>query len=624
MTLSREDAPISAHQSTPSDTAVPRRRVWRRYIPALLLGLFVIAMIRPGLGFRTWAWDFTEPGRFRGDINRNFVFGAKALDNGYLNLYEDDIRDQPSRGWKLDYTPLRLLTFETWAAWTRRTHPGASQWEDSYSAPLINYYTTLEWLAAVAALLIVRHWLIECARADQPFAPDVSPWTGFVRAMLAFTLLWFDPGVAIIAHGWPSPNMWVIPLYLWTALFCLWDCWFVAGLVMGIGAMMQGQQMLVAPIFILWPLFAGRPVRAMRWVCGFAFAFIGITSGWMLSVRPDLQSQVRFVNWRAVSWLVASLLMLLLLALHRQFPWRYRRVWWLVPAGLAVVVINVPAWAIGDRWIIGATMLLSVGMIAALWQFGWTTKRYLLPLATAGLLAGCMPLFGATTAWWDIGFAYGAERFPNVGGTLANNLGAILHFNFNWQDIHETCFAIAPGTWFNWGSESIAVNNRQVLLTIYMLFFVAGAFALARQWRRRGRNLLIALVLPWVLFFTLMPQMSPRYAVFAAGIGAICIGRSAGMSLLVLYFSALTVEQTSLCMMFGNRVGGDHFNALFNGEMRDLFERINCPGPSWATLIAAGVFMWMSLTGAPRRSANSSAEIDSPGPGTLPQSPAPA
>lgn len=575
-------------------------------MPAVLLALFALAMIQPGMAYRKWAWEFTDPGRFHGDLNRNFTFGVKALENGYLNLYEDDLRDKPGFGQKLDYTPLRLLTFEAWAAWVWRTQPDVRTCHGNANeydvvAPLLHYYTALGWLAAVAAMLIVRHWLLVCRRADEPqLGDDVSPWTGVIRAMLAFTLLWFDPGVAIIAHGWPSPNMWVIPLYLWTVLFCLWDRWFIAGVVMGIGALMQGQQMFVMPIFVLWPLFAGQPVRAMRWVCGFAIMFVGFASGWMLSVRPDVQQQVRYVNWTAVVWIVASILLLVLVALHRQIPWKRHRAWWFVPIGVALVVVNLPAWFTGDFETIGIALCVSSLMIAALWWFSWTITRYLLPLATAGLLLACIPFFGASTAWWEVGFLYGAERFRNIGGSLTNNLASILTFTFNWYNIDQHCFTIEPQTFLGWPAQSIDVNIRQVMVSVYVVFFLLAAVAIARQWRRKGPGLLVALVLPWVLFFTLMPQMSPRYAVFAAGIGAICVGRSIGMSLLVLYFSALTVEQTGLCMMSANRGSADG-NWFFNRDMYELFQTINHPGPSWATLIAAGVFVWVSLTGVPRR-----------------------
>ena len=579
--------------------------------------MFLVAITQPGLAYRRWVWDFTEPGRFRGDISRNFTFGVQAIEGGFLNLYENQVRDNPSRDKKIDYPPLRLATFEAWAAWNRRAEPGVQKWRDDYafSAPLMRYYAALQWAAALAALLIVRHWLRRCAAggADEDAGPladgslrfreALTPWTGLWRSLLAFTILWFDPGVAIIAHGWPSPNMWVIPFYLWTCLFCLWNRWFTAGLVMSVGAMVQGQQMFIAPIFVLWPLLAGRPTLGGRWVAGFALGFMTIAGGWMLTLRPDLQLPDRLINWPALLWITSTLALLTFIGLHDRVRWwRQRRAWWWVPVGVTGAVIMAPSIGTRDGLTIGLTLVVVLLLLAAFWKTAWVTKRYLLALVAAGCLLACVPFFGASTAWWKIGFLYGAERFPEVGGKLTNNLGAILFFNFDWRNVHDTCFTLAPDWLLGWPAEPLAFTNRQVLLAVFLPFFFAGAIALALQWRRRGVGLLVALVLPWALFYTLMPQMSPRYAVFTAGVGAICAGHSIGLSLMILLvFSALTVEQTALCMMWGNRINANSApNLLFNVEMGTLFDRIN-PGPSWAVLLATGVLLWVSFVGLSRR-----------------------
>lgn len=594
----------SLHRSNPidedsvieqTDPPAPARR-WRdrlaRWTPTLLLAAFALAMIPPGYAYTKWAWDFTEPGRYRFDINRNFRFGLKAIENGYLNLYENDIRDKPGVGERLDYTPLRLAMFQAWAAWNRQHYPNARQWQDewAFTEPLMILYTAGRWLAAVAAMLIVRHWLRRCAAARSPDG-EPPPWTGMVRAMLAFALLWFDPGVAIIAHGWPSPNLWVIPFYLWTVLFCLWDRWFIAGVVMGLGIMLQGQQMGTAAVFVLWPLLAGKPVFAFRWICGAALAFVGCTAGWMLTVRPDVQLPDRYLNWAAVIWVAWSMLQLAAFAVDRLPRWPAWQKWRWIAAAAAWVVINLPAWRTGRPGVIVATLLLSAAVIAALAWGRWSIKRYVLALSAALLLAACMPFFNASTAWWQIGFAYGAERFPNVGGNQANNLGAILHYYWRWRDVHEPRYTIG----------STVLTNRQVLVAIYTVFLVVASAAMAWQWRRCGEGLLVALATPWVLFFTLMPQMSPRYAVFAAGVGAICVGRSLGMALLTWWFSALTVQQVAMCMMTSRRFDASrHWNWLFSAETNELFHRTN-PGPSWATLLVAAVFLYVAMAWPWRR-----------------------
>ncbi len=579
-------------------------RQWRRWLPTVILVTFVAGVTMPGLAYRRWAWDFTEPGRFRGDITRNFNFGITSIKQGFLNVYENEVRDNPPRNKKLDYPPLRLLTFEAWAAWTQHQNPKARQWRNEYafSAPLMQYYSCLEWLASLAALLIVRHWLQRCAQAEGPPGQAIDPWAGLWRAMMAFSLLWFDPGVAIIAHGWPSPNMWAIPFYLWAVLLCLWDYWFIAGAIMAIGAMLQGQQLFVAGIFVLWPLFAGRPMRSLRWISGFFMAFMLVASGWMLTLRPNVELPLRQVNWPAVCWVSLSLAVLVMVGLRRPLarrlgpmvPERFRRAKWLLPTA-AVLVLGFPAIRSGDVTTIAYAISGAAVLAWLFWQLSWTTKRYLLALAAATCLLLCVPFFGAGTAWWEIGFLYGAERFRNVGGTLTANLPTLLQINFGWREISDVVFDIPAKYFLGWPTESVEVNIRQVLVSAFIILFLLAGVAIARQYRRRSPHLLSALVLPWVLFYTILPQMSPRYPVFIAGVGAICIGHSVGMSLLVLMFSALTVIQTALCMMYGNDIRiGTNSSVLFNGQMRGLFETLN-PSLCGAVVVAACVFFWVSM-----------------------------
>ncbi len=188
-----------------------------RWVGRGLFVSFMLAVIVLGVLYRNWAWDYTSVARYRFDINRNYNFGVIALDQGYLGVYEDQVRDNPPYELKIDYPPLRLATFEAWAKWTRWTHPGAKQWQEDYSFNwfLIQYNTMLGLLASAAAFLIVRHWLRECARGAEGKSGErtllvegrVGEWTGVLHATIAFVLLCFDPGVAIIGHGWPSPNL---------------------------------------------------------------------------------------------------------------------------------------------------------------------------------------------------------------------------------------------------------------------------------------------------------------------------------------------------------------------------------------------------------------------------------
>jgi hypothetical protein len=631
-----EEKPAAAAGSSRAGGFLPVVRRWARgsqrarnfaeWGCIALVAIAIFAMIFGGISYRRWAWDFTDIARFEGDLKRNFDFGKAAGRDGLLNMFENQIRDDPPRDLKFDYPPLRLAAFEAWARWMQWRHPEMRTWNRSYAfnAPLMRCYTAMELLGAFAGFLVVLYWRRQCALADcaadvpRPEPLDAKPrialHTGLLAATLAFALLWFDPGIVIIAHGWPSPNMWAIPFYLWTVLLCLCDWWFVAGLLAGIGVMAQGQQLAVAGIFVLWPLFAGRPSRALRWVSGFALTFMLIVSGWMLTLRPDIQLPARVIHWSAVLWVGGSPLLLALVGLRRALlprvlPARLGKWWGPGIAGAAVIWLIWPAFLSRDPLTIALTSAGALLLVGLFWHCNWSANRFLLPLSLAACLLMCVRFFGASTAWWQVGFVYGSERFPSVGGIGANNLPALLDSLLGWHDIHDTALVIPRAFFLHWPAKPIPVNVRVLLLWVFAILFIAGAAAVARQWRRRDRKLLVALALPWMLFYTILPQMSPRYPVFVA-VSLICIGQSYGMTLLALLFSFLTVAQTAQCMGGGRTLPTDWtINPLFNTQMMSFFQGIS-PGISWAEVLAAGVFFYVAFTGARRVSRRKRADIN--------------
>lgn len=364
---------------------------------------------------------------------------------------------------------------------------------------------------------------------------------------------------------------------------------------MGIGAMLQGQQLFVAGVFVMWPVFAGRPVAAFRWISGFALAFSLVASGWMLTTRPDVSLPARFVNWTAAAWVGGCVSSLALVGLRGSLRGRVHGAWFLLPGAVAAVTICFPPIAGGDDRAAAIATAAAAGLIALFWFTTWATKRYLLATTLAASLFACIPFFGASTAWWKIGFLYGAERFPMMTPGPTNNLAAILEYYFDWRRIADVVVTIPEGGLWRWPNEPLPVNIKQVLVALFAAALIASAVAIARQWRRGDRNLLPALVLPWVLFYTLLPQISPRYSVFVAGIGAICIGRSIGLWLLVLLFSLVTVMQTMLLMIGANGLyGSNRGDALFNGHVGQFLNHFN-PGISFAVLVAAGVLFWCSF-----------------------------
>ncbi len=598
--------PVTTTDSASTTKPSRGRRLWRIGLWILFIELMV-AMVFEGANLRRYAWDYTQPIRFLGDIHRNYEFGQQALQAGFLNVYENHVAAQPDEAHKINYSPLRLAVFEVWATRTQRAYPGTPQWLPShrFNAFLMYFNTALELASAIAAFLIVHHWL---RRTWQPrsLLPDASekprpgPWVGIFRATLAFILVWFSPAMIISAHGWPSWDSWVVPFFLWAVLLCCWDYWFLAGLVLGIGAMFKGQQLFVAAMFILWPLFALQLRNALKWISGFVFAFAIIASGWMLTTRPDVASPLRAVNWPAVLWVAGSALALILVGIRTNLKDRLPRVCFLAVAGVAIGAISWPVLRGGHSLLAVLTLLAASTLATVLaWHLAWRGKLYVIAATIGATLLLCIAFFGAGTAWWELGFMYGTQRHTDMVIGPGNNLCALLQGRFGWTSIHDIAWTI-PANWIG-SSPAVAIDIelRNLLLGIYAILLVAACLAIAIQWRRKDRNFLIAIVTPWMLFYTIPAQIHERYLLFAAGTGACAVGASLGLGLLDVFLILLTAAQTADCMMMANGVsvrwGMDLAHPIFNHDFALFLARIR-PDISWAVLLACAIYFYLSFT----------------------------
>jgi hypothetical protein len=71
-------------------------------------------------------------------------------------------------------------------------------------------------------------------------------------------LFWLNPAVLWNDHAWPQRDVWLVPFFLFAALFASMNRWLLCGAMLAIGTLFKGQILLVAPMFILWPLFMRR------------------------------------------------------------------------------------------------------------------------------------------------------------------------------------------------------------------------------------------------------------------------------------------------------------------------------------------------------------------------------
>ena len=473
--------------------------------------LLVAAVLIGGIQLRDWTWTRTEPVRFEWDIRNGFHWGERSLKqgervtgstlatagtweswrifaSGYLTIYDAVEAESANRAYGLDYPPLRLLAMSLWAKSVRKAHPDAPIAKaEEYAQPLLRFNLLCEALAALAMFLLVRHWVQRDDGQTVPlFARGLSQdWHGSIRGLLAATFVWLNPSIILTSHGWPQWDVWIIPLYLFAALCASTQRWFWCGCLLAVGGMLKGQLLIVAPFFVLWPLFARRYASAGRVIAGFASALAVLLSPWLLNDPAD---RLLF----ACVAIAAALLLLTLKHTRHSFPLYLS------------VVLSTAAFAIGA---------------ARGGSFGWLHVGFIygadLP---QGLLAGTGAVAGA------------CYNLPSLLGTLGFSL-------------KDRLFEI------NAGSASFALTLQWALRLTYFCGLVGCALWAARRARADDARALLAIAAPWLLMLALLGQMRERYSLWGAAATAVTVAISMRLSILHLIFSLLSTAMIAHVML---------------------------------------------------------------------------
>jgi hypothetical protein len=298
-----------------------RARLGRAARIAVVLAI-VFGALAAGLRLRQWMWvatDTPHPSmRFDYDIENAFHWGSTVLgmareraveaDRGgratdwryfipaYLGLYDEVIRQHPDGDYQLDYTPARLLVAALWVRHERLVYPHVRDWMRPYdfNAPLLRLNTICELLSALGAFLLVRHWVWRGTLPPEPLyrrrrrnaaPPPPLPRAGtraWVLGLIAALLIWFNPALLFDAHVFPQWEVWLLPFFFFAAWLASRNWWLTAGLLIPFGMMMKGQLSIVLLLFILWPIFEGRPGAAARFILGCVLAAGVMLSPWLL------------------------------------------------------------------------------------------------------------------------------------------------------------------------------------------------------------------------------------------------------------------------------------------------------------------------------------------------------
>jgi len=134
------------------------------------------------------------------------------------------------------------------------------------------------------------------------------------------------------------------------------------------------------------------------------------------------------------------------------------------------------------------------------------------------------------------------------------------------------------------GMTDLDVQSFCAVLFVVTVLLCTGAAAV--HMRRKDPRFLIALVAPWVLFTTLLTQMTARYTVLPAVIGSLLIGVSAELSLLPFLQTVLA------CVMLGNQMLGTDSNAA---PVAFSITHPTYPDLGWLMVLLAAVFLCSAL-----------------------------
>jgi hypothetical protein len=349
----------------------------------MLVALLVATIFLAGIQLRRWIGDTTRHVRYQHDIVNGFYWGSEVLKQarrlspdeatanswtgfcrGYFALYDRVKHKAYEHDYGLDYPPLRLLVMAIWAKQVRNAFPGVDDGHPKLVNPLLKINLLCELLSAVAIFFLVRLCVQRSSWTTLPSLLQRFPQQhrASICGLAAAAVAWLEPSMILDAHGWPQWDVWILPFYLFAALAALKNRWFCCGCLLAIGAMLKGQLLFVAPLFVLWPLWQKQWVSALRVLAGLVATIALMVSPWLL------RTPAAWIAVAAVSGIGLS------------FFLRYK-----LPHG--------SAWLAG---IIGCAVLV-IGAFA-----------------------------GGSFAWLQLGFIYGTEHYPYLFISSCYNLPSLL------------------------------------------------------------------------------------------------------------------------------------------------------------------------------------------------------
>ncbi|MDB5326630.1 MAG: hypothetical protein JWM57_2199 [Phycisphaerales bacterium] len=506
----------------------------RTAIEGVILLLTLTALIWIGLRVRTETWTRTEIIRYVPDMENGWNWGSRAAQDGFFTLYDRVADESPPTDYGLDYMPARLAVMTLWAKKELAADPKETEWLDDYefNRPLLQFNTFCEALTAAGLFALALDW----SRRDRrpTLLGHDRPLYGAGLATIVFALVWLNPASLISAHGRPTWDVWVLPFYVWSVFAAGRGAWLTAGCIVGLGVMFKGQLLIVAPFMILWPMMRFRVGAVLRFVIGVAFSAGSVASPWLVGSSAG---PIAFC--------------------------------------IAIALLPVVIWASLKRWpVLGRSL-----------PGRWL--QWAVPLAAAIAIAACIPFFGGSLNWLRIGLIYGAKKFAGLQVGDANSLAGLLEASFRWKatDRVDAIQWIYPGA-----------TISDLLIAIYGMAIIAAAWATSRYERRGDRRFLLAVAVPWIVYFAVFPKMHERYLLWGGIVACAGLAVSWGTAGLALLFCLISTCMSLWQMTWAIRAptAADGLTLEDVRMIRKVLMPIY-PGMAWAVLMATAAWLWMTL-----------------------------
>ena len=120
---------------------------------------------------------------------------------------------------------------------------------------MLQLNTAAELASSALVFLLIWLWTTRMHNARHPIGAPRPMLRGVLAGIFGAMCFWFNPAIIFDSHCFPQWDVWLIPFFLAAVLLASLKCWFAAGVSVAIAAFLKGQILLVAPIFILWPIF---------------------------------------------------------------------------------------------------------------------------------------------------------------------------------------------------------------------------------------------------------------------------------------------------------------------------------------------------------------------------------